>query len=81
MSTLRSNGVLDVLIGLVIATFIIAGAYVGYHYSQDSGNFESHDTEMPHAVQALSASYHAGHGGAHAFYAPAPGERVAGAAL
>ena len=78
---LRSNGVLDVLIGLVIATFIIAGTYVGYHYSQDPGNFESHDTEMPHAPQALSASHHASHGGAHAFHAPVLAERVAGAAL
>ena len=78
---LRSNGVLDVLIGLVIATFIIAGAYVGYHYSQDPGNFASHDAEMPHAAQALSASHHAGNDVAPAFYAPALGERVAGAAL
>lgn len=78
---LRSNGVLDVLIGLVIATFIIAGAYVGYHYSQDPGNFASHDAEMPHVAQALSASHHTGHDEAHTFYAPALGERVAGAAL
>jgi len=77
---LRSNGVLDVLIGLVIATFIIAGAYVGYHYSQDPGNFESHDVEMPHAPQALSAPHHAGHGAAHALHAPDLSER-GGAAL
>lgn len=77
----HSNGVLDVLIGLVIATFIIAGAYVGYHYSQDPGNFESHGIQMPHAPQSLSASHHAGHGGAHALHAPVSAERVAGAAL
>lgn len=72
---------MDVLIGLVIATFIIAGAYVGYHYSQDPSNFESHDTEMPHAPQALSASHHAVHDAAHALHAPALGERSAGSAL
>ncbi len=72
---------MDVLIGLVIATFIIAGAYVGYHYSQDPSNFESHDAEMPHAPQALSVSHHTGHGAAHALHAPALGERGAYAAL
>ena len=77
---LRNNGVLDVLIGLVIATFIIAGAYVGYHYSQDPGNFESHDAELPHAAQALSASHHAGHGSGPALHALTLAERVAGAA-
>ena len=71
---------MDVLIGLVIATFIIAGAYVGYHYSQDPGNFESHDADMPHAPQALSASYHAGHGSGPALHALTLDERVAGAA-
>lgn len=72
---------MDVLIGLVIATFIIAGAYVGYHYSQDPGNFESHDAQMPHAPQALSVSHHAGHDGTHAPHAPVPAERAAGAVL
>ena len=41
---------MDVLIALVIATFIIAGVYVGYHYSQDPANFEAHDID--HAVLA-----------------------------
>lgn len=41
---------------LVIATFIIAGGYVGYHYSQDPGNFEAHDIGAePYDVQQALA--------------------------
>ena len=38
---------LDVLIYIVVATFIIAGTYVGYQYSLDPANFEAHDITMP----------------------------------
>ena len=45
---------MDILIALVIASFIIAGAYVGYHYSQDPSNFEAHsaDLTLPAAAAA-----------------------------
>lgn len=47
---------LDILIMLVIATFIIAGGYVGYHYSQDPSNFEAHSigAELYGMKQALA---------------------------
>ena len=57
----KSHFTLDILIIIVIATFILAGGYVGYQYSQDPSNFEAHDIaidmyvadEMPN-VQSLS---------------------------
>lgn len=43
------------LIAAVIATFIVAGVYVGYHYSQDPSNFESHSL-MPGTVSPYAVS-------------------------
>lgn len=41
---------------LVVATFIITGAYVGYHYSQDADNFTPHEILVP-AVAAFTGAY------------------------
>lgn len=34
--------IMDMLIGLVIAIFVIAGAYVGYHASQAPSGYDAH---------------------------------------
>ena len=52
---------MEILATLVIATFVIAGVYVGYHYSQDPGNFEGH------GIDPSGVTHAAGNGPAPAY--------------
>ena len=53
---LKSHFKLDILIILVIATFILAGGYVGYQYSQDPSNFEAHNITYDATVYTIDSS-------------------------
>lgn len=54
---------MDLLIGLVVAIFIIAAVFVGYHASQESheeiaeGHDESTDLTVYHLTQIRSMTY------------------------
>ena len=48
---------LDILMMLVIVAFIVAGVYVGYHYSQDADSIVAHGIETPTAVAGPGFGY------------------------